>query len=404
MFITMIFKVALKAMLANKLRTTLAMLGIIIGVGAVIAMLAIGAGARKQVLERFTALGTNLLTVRPGQRGTGGVMSGTQQNLTVEDALSLATVPGVGGVSPVVSSRAQAKYLNRNSRTEVTGCAVTYFTMRSFEVDYGKVFNDLDCDAQARVAVLGPQVAEELFEGEDPLEKMVKVNGINFRVIGVLKPKGDQGWFNPDDQILVPYTTAMKQLFGLDYIREITTRVADGHDISATEQAILEVLRKRHRIQPGQPDDVSIRNQAEFIATQTEFIRTFTVLLGSVATISLLVGGIGIMNIMLVSVTERTREIGIRKAIGARDGDILRQFLIEAILMSATGGFLGVGLGLGIAKAFPLIPMFSFFTTVVELPGILLALGFSAAVGIFFGFYPAYRAAQLDPIDALRYE
>jgi ABC-type antimicrobial peptide transport system permease subunit len=337
-------------------------------------MLAIGAGAQKAIMDRFTAFGTNLLTVRPAQRGTGGVMSGTHQNLTPEDALALTQVPGVAAVSPAAGGRAQVKYLSKNTRTDING-----------------------------VTVLGPVTAEDLFGAEDPIDKTVKINGINFRVIGVLKSKGDQGFWNPDDEAFVPYTTAMKQLFGLDYLREITCRVKDGADIDKTQNAILDVMRKRHRVLPGQPDDVQIRNQAEFLSAATEATNTFTYLLGSVAAISLLVGGIGIMNIMLVSVTERTREIGIRKAIGAKDRDILRQFLIEAILMSGIGGLLGVALGVGVARLVPLLTHGT-FQTLVQVPGILLAIGFSAAVGIFFGYYPAVRAARLDPIDALRYE
>jgi putative ABC transport system permease protein len=401
MFFWMIFKVAIKSLTANKLRSMLAMLGIIIGVGAVISMLAIGAGAQKSVMDRFTAMGTNLLTVRPGQRGTGGVMSGTQMNLTVEDAQALTAVPGVQSVAPAVSKGAQLKYLSKNARTEVQGTTPTYFPIRNFEVEHGRPFNDLECDAMARVIVLGPVTAENLFATEDPIDKTIKINGINFRVIGVLKAKGDQGWFNPDDTAMVPYTTGMKQLFGLDYVREITCRVADGANIDATQEAIMQVMRKRHRIQPGQPDDVQIRNQAEMLANANEATQTFTFLLGSVAAISLIVGGIGIMNIMLVTVTERTREIGIRKAIGARNKDILRQFLIEAIIMSASGGLLGVAIGVGSAL---LIARYTSFVTYVQPAAIIMSITFSAAVGIFFGFYPAWRAAKLDPIEALRYE
>ncbi|HZZ41700.1 MAG TPA: ABC transporter permease [Tepidisphaeraceae bacterium] len=403
MFFTMIIKVALKAMLANKLRSTLAMLGIIIGVGAVIAMLAIGSGAQKAIMDRFTAFGTNLLTVRPGQKGTGGVMSGTQQNLTVEDGIALTEVPGVSAVAPSVSGRVQVKYLSKNARTDCTGTTVTYFPIRNYEIESGKPFNDLDCDAMARVCVIGPVTATNLFGAEDPVDKTIKLNGINFRVVGVLKAKGDQGYYNPDDQAIVPYTTAMKELFGLTYVRDITCRVADDSDIDKTQEAIFAVMRKRHRVQPGQPDDVEIRNQAEFLTAATQATDTFTYLLGSVAAISLLVGGIGIMNIMLVSVTERTREIGIRKAIGAKDRDILRQFLIEAILMSGIGGVVGVALGIGIAKLVPILTHGS-FQTLIQIPGIVIAIGFSAAVGIFFGYYPAVRAARLDPIEALRYE
>ncbi len=403
MLFWMILKVALKSLAANKLRSVLAMLGIIIGVGAVISMLAIGSGAKQQILSRITAMGSNLLTIRPGQRGTMGVMSGTQQNLTVEDAQAIVKeVPGIRQVAPAVGGSAQVKHLNKNSRTSTTGTTVTYFPMRSFEIEKGSAFTETDVDAHARVAVIGPVTAENLFEpAENPVGQTIKVNGMNFRVVGILKAKGDQGWFNPDDQIIIPLTTAMKQLFGLEYVREINIQVKDDANLDEVQNSIMAVMRRRHRIQPGMPDDINIRSQAEFISAFTESNRVFTVLLGSIAGISLLVGGIGIMNIMLVSVTERTREIGIRKAIGAKDRDILRQFLIEALIMSGVGGLLGVAVGVGGAN---LIGRFSPFPTLLQTNSILLAMGFSAAVGVFFGWYPARRAAALDPIDALRYE
>ena len=403
MLFWMIIKVALKSLAANKLRSILAMLGIIIGVGAVIAMLAIGAGAKQQILSGITAMGSNLLTVRPGQRGTMGVMSGTQQNLVVDDAQELVKeVAGIRQVAPVVGSSAQVKHLNHNTRTSVTGTTVTYFPMRTFEVDKGQAFTEADVDAHARVAVIGPVTAASLFDpAENPIGQMIKVKGINFRVVGILKAKGDQGWFNPDDQVLIPLTTAMKQVFGLDYVREINIQINDNADLQKVQDSILSVLRRRHRIQPGMPDDVNIRSQAEFLAMFTESNRVFTILLGSIAGISLLVGGIGIMNIMLVSVTERTREIGIRKAIGAKDRDILRQFLIEAIIMSAVGGVLGAALGVGSADV---IGRLSPFATLIQPNSILLAMTFSGAVGVFFGYYPARRAAALDPIESLRYE
>jgi len=403
MLFWMILKVALKSLAANKLRSILAMLGIIIGVGAVISMLAIGSGAKQQILSRVTAMGSNLLTIRPGQRGTMGVMSGTQQNLTVDDALAITKeVSGIRQVAPAVGSSVQVKHMARNSRTSCTGTTVTYIPMRSFELDKGAIFTEADVDAHARVAIIGPVTAENLFDpSENPIDQMVKVKDINFRVVGVLKAKGDQGWFNPDDQIIIPLTTAMRQLFGLDYVREINVQINDDANLDDVQASILAVLRRRHRIQPGMPDDVNIRSQAEFIAMFTESNRVFTMLLGSIAGISLLVGGIGIMNIMLVSVTERTREIGIRKAIGAKDRDILRQFLIEALIMSAVGGLLGVAVGVGGANV---IGKFSPFPTLLQPNSIILAMSFSAAVGIFFGYYPARRAAFLDPIDALRYE
>ena len=402
MLFWIIVKVAFKSLMANKLRSFLAVLGIVIGVGAVISMLALGAGAQQQVLSRMTAMGTNLLIVRPGQRGMGGVISGTQQNLKVEDALAIASsVPAVLRVAPVVGGMAQVKYMNRNSRCQVTGSSVTYFEMRNFEIERGRAFTEAEAERNARVAVIGPVTAQNLFGDDDPIGETIKVKGINFQVVGVTKPKGDQGWFNPDDQIIVPYTTAMKQMFGLDYLREIDIQCGDVSDIPAIQAAVSEMLRTRHRLQEGAPDDFNIFNQAEMLETVSSVSRTFTILLGSIAGISLLVGGIGIMNIMLVTVTERTREIGVRKAIGAKNRDILGQFLIEAVVMSGIGGLLGVAAGIGAARA---IESATEFATKVEPLSILVALAFSAGVGIFFGFYPARRAALLDPIEALRYE
>jgi putative ABC transport system permease protein len=407
MLFWMIIKVALKSLFANKLRSVLAMLGIIIGVGAVIAMLAIGSGAKQQVMSRINAMGTNLLVIRPGQRGFGGVMSGTQQNLTVEDAVALLNVNGVRAVSPVVNGGEQVKYLSQNTRTNIMGVAATYFTIRDYLVDEGAFFSDADTETRlGRVAVIGPVTAQNLFGAADPIGKTIKINGINFVVVGTFQSKGDQGWFNVDDQILIPYRTAIKQLFGVtsttpNSIREIDIETEDGTDIDALQSRITSVMRRQHKLQPDMPDDVDIRSQAEFLQTASQFAQTFAILLGSVAGISLLVGGIGIMNIMLVTVTERTRESGVRKAIGAKDRDILNQFLIEALIMSGVGGLLGVVGGIGAAK---LIAAFSPFTTLIRTDAVLLALCFSAAVGIFFGYYPATRAARLDPIEALRYE
>jgi putative ABC transport system permease protein len=402
MIFWMTVKVALKSLLANKLRSILAMLGIIIGVGAVISMLAIGAGAQKSVMDRMTAMGTNLLVVRPGQRGTGGVMSGTQQNLTVEDAQALLTeVTGIHAISPVVGGNAQVKYLNKNSRTSIVGTTVTYLPIRSFEVEKGRNFSEIDVERMGRVAVIGPATATDLFGAETPIDQTIKINRMNFRVVGVLKSKGDQGWYNPDDQAIIPLTTAMKQVFGLEYLREIDIQAEEGADLTKLQDDVTAFFRKHHKVQPGMPDDIQIRNQAEMLEAAAGVSRTFTVLLGGIAGISLLVGGIGIMNIMLVTVTERTREIGVRKAIGAKDRDILRQFLLEAMLMSGVGGLIGVGLGIGGAQA---MAAFTQFVTLVQLQSIVLSLSFAAAVGIFFGYYPALRAARLDPIEALRYE
>jgi len=399
-----ILKTSLKALMAHKLRAFLAMLGIIIGVGAVISMLAIGAGARQSILARVTAMGTDLLVVRPGQSAFGGVMTGTQVSLTLDDARAvLRGVEGVRFVAPVVRGRAQYKYYNRNSSSTLYGTSTTYFPIRGFEVERGRCFTETEVDRQARVTILGPNTVEDLFGGADPLGETVKIKGINFRVIGVTKAKGDQGFFNPDDQAIIPYTTAMKQIFGRTRanLDEVDIQAEEGYDLARVIEDATALIRKRHRTPAGMPEDFNIRNQADIIESFTAMSRTLTVLLGSIAGISLLVGGIGIMNIMLVSVTERTREIGIRKAIGARDRDVLKQFLIEAVAMSGVGGLVGAAAGIGIAKV---IGSFTDFNTTVETFSVVLALTFSAAVGIFFGFYPAWRAAMLNPIEALRYE
>jgi putative ABC transport system permease protein len=399
----MIVKVAFKSLRANKLRSVLAMLGIIIGVAAVIAMLAIGTGAKQQVLDRLSAMGTNLLFVRPSPRGTAGVISGTQLNLTEDDARTiLQKVDHVHALSPVVGRNYQVKYLDQNTNTQVQGTTPTYLAIRDFQIDSGKMFTDFDVDRWNRVAVLGSVTASNLFGFSDAVGQTIKINGINFTVVGVLQSKGDQGWSNPDDQVIVPYTVDMHILMGVDFLREIDVQCDQGSDLDAVQSDIYSLMRQRHRIQMGMPDDIMIMNQGEFIAAFSATATTFTILLATVGGISLLVGGIGIMNIMLVTVTERTREIGIRKAIGAREFDILSQFLIEAMLMSGVGGLTGVGLGIGTSW---LVGYFvPSFPTVVRPYSIVMALAFSAAVGIFFGFYPATRAAKLDPIEALRYE
>jgi putative ABC transport system permease protein len=402
MLFWMIVKVAFKSLMANTLRSILAMLGIIIGVGAVIAMLAIGTGAQQQILDRISAMGTNLLLVRPGFRGTGGVISGTQLDLTLDDAEKvLQKVHSIRALAPAVSGNKQVKYMNQNAFTNVLGTSVTYLPIRDFEIDTGRMFSEFEVDHWARVAVMGPATVKTLFGRSDPVGQVIKINGLNFTVIGVLKSKGDQGWYNIDDQVIIPYTTAMHLLLGVTYLREIDIEAAAGADLNMVQDDVAEVLRNQHKIQRGNNDDFTIMNQGQFIDAFTATAKQFTFLLGTVGAISLLVGGIGIMNIMLVTVTERTREIGIRKAIGAREFDILSQFLIEAMIMSGLGGVTGVGLGVATAWV---VGNYSPYSTAVRPFSIALALLFSAAVGIFFGFYPATRAAKLDPIEALRYE
>ena len=403
MFFWTIVKVALKSLYANKMRSILAMLGIIIGCGAVIAMLAIGEGTKKKMMDRVSSMGSNLLVVRAGQNASGGVRSGTSQKLLPADGEALVKeLVGIKAVTPVVQSSAQAKHFNKNAQVSILGCATTYPAIRDYTVETGRFFTEAEITQQARVAVIGPVTKTNLFGDSDAVGEMIKVKGINFQVIGVLKSKGDQGFFNPDDQIMAPFTTVMKQLQGVNYLREIDIQSESNYDLTKLQGEATALLRKRHRIADGADNDFEVRNQAEMVEMLNTVSSNFTWLLGTVAAISLFVGGIGIMNIMLVTVTERTREIGIRKAIGAKDKDILTQFLLEAIIMSSLGGLLGVGLGVGSATLIPiLIPNFS---TVVQMSSVIMSLSFSGAVGVFFGYYPARRAAQLNPIDALRYE
>jgi len=401
MMLRIILKVALASLWSNRLRSVLAMLGIIIGVCAVICVLALVAGAHDRMMTRIASMGTNLLVISPGQRGSGGVMSGSQQNLTLADAIALKDVAQIRDIAPLVRGSAQVKHFSKNSRSTVMGTSVTYFRIRSFDIDKGRLFTDADCDAMSRVAVIGPTTAQNLFGAQEACNQTIKLNGINFHVIGVLKSKGDQGWFNPDDQVIIPFSVAMKQVLGLKSVHEIDIRAYEETQLTTVQTAVTQLLRKRHRLQPDTANDFNVRNQADMLDMASSFNQTLTLLAGGIASVSLLVGGIGIMNIMLVTVTERTREIGVRKAIGAKNRDILRQFLIEAVLMSGTGGLIGVGVGVSIAH---ILRAVSSIQTSVSAFSILLGLGFSSAVGIFFGYYPARRAAQLDPIEALRYE
>lgn len=399
-----IVQVALRSLAANKLRSVLAMLGIIIGVWSVISALALAAGAQKKVVDQMSSLGTNVIMVTPGQRGTGGVITGTQKNLKVEDALAMLKIPEVARVAPVVRGGVQAKHGNRNSRPNLLGTSATYFTIRSYEIQQGRILSDADCDAAARVAVIGPTTAKNLLgDGfTQAVGQSIEINGVQYRVIGLLKAKGDQGFFNPDDQIIIPYTTAMRQVLGVDYLAEVDLSAKNESQLATVQTKVTLLLRKRHRLADDVDNDFNVRNMADVLSATSTINTVLSLLLGGIAGISLLVGGIGVMNVMLVTVAERTREIGVRKAIGARQRDILRQFLIESVVMSATGGILGVVTGVLTAKLISALQ--SSITLVVKSPSVLLALGFSAAVGIFFGYYPARRAAKLNPIEALRYE
>jgi putative ABC transport system permease protein len=401
-------RVALRALGRNKMRSFLTALGIIIGVGAVISMVSIGEGAKRGVEDRFASMGTNLLFVSPGSRNFGGVRTGSGgfNTLKPEDATAIEQkCSAVEYTSPAVNSRAQVVYGNKNWNTSIQGTGARYPEVRNWKVAEGTYFDENQEKAAAKVAVLGSEVNKNLFEGEDPLGRVIRVKGIPFRVIGVLESKGESGgWFNRDDMIAVPYTTVMKRLTGQEFISSIDISAASATQTEEAQQQIEELLRVRHRIAPGAEDDFQVRNMAEIAAGAAEATKIMTILLGSIASISLLVGGIGIMNIMLVSVTERIREIGIRMAVGARQKDILLQFLTEAVVLSVMGGLIGVFFGVGLSKLLKYVSVFSQFKTAVSVNAIVLAFVFSASVGIFFGYYPARKASRLDPIEALRYE
>ena len=400
-----ILKAAFRALRRNKLRTALTMLGIIIGVGAVIAMVGIGNGAKAQVQARIAALGQNVIMVFAGSINRGGVYSGSggAGTLTVEDALAIEKeVPGVSVVSPEVRSGAQLMAGNNNWSTSVMGEGVGYLTLRVWDLEDGSMFTDADVRAAAKVCILGKTTADHLFPEEDPVGKTIRIKNVPMKVLGVLKAKGASMFgSDQDDTVIVPYTTGMKRFAGVTMLRMINVQSATAEQMTEVQNGITELLRQRHRIQAGRDDDFMMRNQQEIAEAMSATTEVMTALLAAIASVSLLVGGIGIMNIMLVSVTERTREIGIRMAVGARGRDILLQFLIEAVALSSTGGLLGIGLGIGGAR---LLTIIKDWPTLISPDSIVIAFVFSAAVGVFFGFYPARKASQLDPIDALRYE
>ena len=405
MSIFRIIHVSLRALGRNKMRSFLTALGIIIGVGAVIAMVSIGQGAKSAVEDRFNAMGTNLLFVRPGSRSYLGRHSGagTYKTLTADDAKAIENnADAVRYVSPNVSTRAQTVYGNKNWNTSIQGTSAKYPEIRNWELEEGTFFDENMVKIGAKVCVLGRDVKENLFEGEYPVGKIIRIKKIPFKVIGVLKSKGESGgWFNRDDMIVIPYTTAQKRLLGIDYVHSIdVSAVSMARSNEAMEQ-ITEILRTRHKIAPGAEDDFYVRDMSEIAEGAAASIQILTNLLGGIALVSLLVGGIGIMNIMLVSVTERIREIGIRMSVGAREKDILFQFLTEAVVLSILGGVLGIGLGLLASK---LLSNFGGWRTLISPGSIALAFVFSGSVGVFFGFYPARKASKLDPIEALRYE
>ncbi|MHB1223354.1 MAG: ABC transporter permease [Gemmatimonadaceae bacterium] len=398
--------VALGALRANKLRSFLTMLGIVIGVSAVIAVVALGRGAQKAVNERISALGTTLLTVNAGQAfGRGVASADSRAPLTMDDATFLAErITHATAVQPEMSRQLQVQYLNKNTNTQVVGTTSNYLEVRKYEMEAGRMFTTADDMGRRRVAVVGPSVLASL--GLDNPQALigqpVRIRGLQFEVVGVLKSKGSSSGFNdPDDQVLIPLQTARFRAFGSDRLRSISVLATSDAEIPLAMADIQKLLRRSHRLRQGQADDFQIRNQADFLSTAAETTQVFGLLLAGIATVSLLVGGIGIMNIMLVSVTERTREIGVRKALGATSNNILLQFLIEAVVLCLVGGLVGVILGTGGAWALSALGSFS---TDVSSDSIVLAFVFSALVGVVFGVWPARRAATLDPIVALRYE
>jgi len=403
-------RVALRALRVNKLRSALTMLGIIIGVGAVIAMVGVGSGAQARVAEQIQSLGSNLIIVLSGSTSTGGIRlgQGSQLTITEEDSAALAReIPAVQASAPSMRGNAQVVYGNLNWATGIQGVTADYFEVREWSVTDGRYIVGEDVDGATKVVLLGQTTTQNLFGDADPLGQVVRIKKVPFTVIGILDKKGQNSWGqDQDDVALIPLSTAKKKVLGVSQanarsVGAISVKVRTGEDMAEAESQMRALLRQRHRLQPYQDDDFTIRNLSEILQTQEESSKVMTYLLAAIASVSLLVGGIGIMNIMLVSVTERTREIGLRMAVGARGRDILMQFLVEAVTLSLIGGVIGIVLGLGGSRA---ISQFAEWRTHVPLEAVAMAFGFAAAVGVFFGFYPARKAARLDPIEALRYE
>ena len=405
MLLDEIVKVAIGAIRANKMRSLLSMLGIVVGIAAVITMVALGEGAQRSVQDRLQALGTNVLTVNPGQQMFGGIDRGEGTRLLVRDAEALLREPrAIKAVSPEMSRNQQIEYSGNNANAQVVGVWPSYFGINNHDVTVGRLFGEGENRGRRRVALVGARLGERLnVETSSLVGKSILVRGISFEVIGLLKEKGQGVGFggSPDERIYIPLATAQFRIFGQDRVNNIQVQANSTADMNRAMAEIERVLRREHRIRPGEASDFTIRNQATLLTTVEETTRTFSFLLAGIAIVSLVVGGIGIMNIMLVSVTERTREIGVRKALGARRRDILLQFLIEALVLCIAGGV--IGLGVGVAAAIGMAKLAA-WNTVVAPQAAILAIGFSAFIGVFFGLWPARRAARLDPIVSLRYE
>jgi putative ABC transport system permease protein len=403
-------QIALSALRTNKLRSALTMLGIIIGVAAVIAMVAVGSGATARIQEQIQSIGSNVIIVLSGSINSGGIRlgSGASQTLTEDDAKAIAAeCPAVEAASPTVRGGAQVIYGNNNWATSIQGVTPEYLSIRDYSVQSGRPFTSQDVDAATKVALLGQTVAKNLFGDADPVGQVIRIKNVPFTVTGVLTPKGQSPTGqDQDDTIILPLSTAKRKVLGssqanLNSVSSIMVQARGPKLMKEAEQQVTDLLRQRHRLQPAQDDDFSVRNLEEVFSAQETSAHVMSILLAAIASVSLVVGGIGIMNIMLVSVTERTREIGIRVAIGAKKRDILTQFLVEAVTLALMGGVIGIATGL---SASALISFLAKWSTLISPTAIALAFGFSAMVGVFFGWYPAKKAASLDPIVCLRYE
>jgi putative ABC transport system permease protein len=409
----MIVRIAVKALNRNKMRTALTMLGMIIGVAAVITMVALGTGAQTSIEAQIQSTGTNVIIVQAGNFTQGGVRQGqgNASTLTPDDATAISRVDGVQYTSAGINTRGQLVAGNQNWNTQVQGTDIDFPAIRAWQIASGAFFTPQDVTTAAKVCVIGATVRDQLFGPDsDPTGQTIRIGNSSasgqtsypFTVVGVMASKGQTGvGQDQDDVVFVPYTTVMKKMRGVTFIQQIAVSAASAGDTGATAERIASLLRVRHKIQPGDPDDFQVRTLEEMAAVRVQATQTMTALLASIAGVSLLVGGIGIMNIMLVSVTERTREIGLRMAIGARGRDVLLQFLVEAVVLSLLGGSVGILLGFGLSQG---VTLWQGWPTAVSSNAVFIAFGFAAAIGVFFGFYPARKAAALDPIDALRFE